>query len=198
MPSRRSLYHVKYDPDNIEEALEQWAFYKFDEPARQSIVSQLVNQSQHQTQFVFIKHRPIYKTKWLFIRHWFISINDKEWHPGNPELNIFTESEGANDDQNSVTVEIMEFCNHCVYWYFKTKFDADRAFNIICSNCELQLGYFWENFAIWATIISLILFILLKSFIFILIMLSVLFFLSFLIQKHEQIYMRRCPHVIPF
>lgn len=197
-----SIYLEKYSKTAIESALQSWTNYG--EPEIQSIISKLENPLQNDTHFILIKHRPIFKNNLLLLRHWFVSINDLEWHPGNPKTDIFIPKkdesqlkflEYNNDGDDTKIVEIREYCNFCVNNFFRAKFAKDCYFNIFWANCECILDYFWETLIIWIAFLLLLIFILTRAILFIILTICAIFSIGLLNCAHNQVTLTFCPHI---
>lgn len=191
----------KYTKEKIDEALKEWTEYSEKEPALHSIESRLINKSSaDQTNIIIYRKYPINNIL-RFPNHYYLTINDKIWHPGyGDDDNIFqTEISNENDIYHNSVIEIKEKCNYCAYWELYNNFEGDRHFNIMVNNCQVIMGMFAETICIIVIIVSLItttftgyyVTMLIAIFVFL-----VLFVFSILTYRREKVSFSVCRHII--
>lgn len=192
----------KYTDEKITAALTQWADDSKNEPAKNSIESRLLNNSSiAQTNILIYRKYPLYE-KFTFPSHYYMTIDDKIWHPGyGDDMNIFqTETTQTNDSNNrNSIIEIKEKCNYCVYWELYKNFQSDRHFNIMTNNCQVIMGMFAETICILIISISLIASVITGYYVFLLIVLFfffVLFIFSFATHCTDKFSFSTCSHII--
>lgn len=182
----------KYSDAAVQNALDPWISFHKTEPGIHSIESRFDNSDQQNTEFLLVKHRPVHFLNMNFLRHWFISVNGRDWHPGTHEVSdIFIKS----SDEYSILVEVKELCKFCTYLYFIELFEHDKYFNIFTSNCELIVGYYWETTSLFLATCCLFLFLITHSFLFLIVCFSLLFSLTFLLIRKKNVTITKCKHV---
>lgn len=190
----------KYTDEKIKNALEQWSDDSKIEPLLDSIESRLLNNSSaSKTNILIYRKYPLYE-KFSFPSHYYMTIDDKIWHPGyGDDMNIFQkETPQDNSNNRNSIIEIIEKCNYCVYWELYRNFQSDKHFNIMANNCQVIMGMFAETICIAIITISLVASALTGHFIFILIVLFfflVLFFFSFATHCTNKFTISTCPHI---
>lgn len=193
----------KYTNEKIEKALSQWKDSSKNEPKLKSIESRLINRkNSNDTNIVIYRKYSIYKNI-TFPNHYYLTINDKIWHPGfGDDANIFQSSTSNNVEESNTysIIEIKEKCNYCVYWELYRNFLSDRNFNVAINNCQIIIGVFAETICIIIICISTIIAALSGHYIFLLICLyfvMVLFVFSFSTYRTNSYKFSTCPHIIP-
>lgn len=193
----------KYTDEKIKDALAQWVDYSKDEPKEFSIESRIMNKSSiSRTNIIIYRKYPLYE-RFTFPSHYYMTIDDKVWHPGyGDDMNIFLAETSTNDESNSRNsiIEIKEKCNYCVYWELYRNFQADKHFNIMVNNCQVIMGMFAETICILIIFISLLTSVITGYYIFIVLSLflfCVLFIFSFSSHCTEKFTFSTCPHIIP-
>lgn len=191
----------KYTDEKVKEALSTWVEDSKSEPPKESIESRLMNnKSMANTNIIIYRKYPLYE-KFTFPSHYYMTINEKIWHPGyGDDMNIFrTEASGDNPSRNGI-IEIKEKCNYCVYWELYRNFQADKNFNIMVNNCQVIMGMFAETICIFIIFVSLLASAITGYYIFLMV---VLFFflvlLVFSLSTHctDKYTFSTCPHIVP-
>ena len=191
----------KYTEEKVNDALSTWVAYSKTEPQKESIESRLINNKKPSiTNIIIYRKYPLYE-KFSFPSHYYMTINDKIWHPGyGDDMNIFqTETSGDNPCRNGI-IEIKEKCNYCVYWELYRNFQSDKNFNIMLNNCQVIMGMFAETVCIFIIIISLMTSAITGYYIFLVIMLFFFFVLlifSFSTHCTDKFTFSTCPHISP-
>lgn len=191
----------KYTDDKVAEALSQWENYAKNEPQEHSIESRLLNNTNNkQTNIIIYRKYPLYE-KFTFPSHYYMTIDDKIWHPGyGDDLNIF-QVETANDNINRYSIiEIKEKCNYCVYWELYRNFQADKHFNIMINNCQVIMGMFAETICLFIIIFAIVMAALTGYFVLLIIALFFFFVLlifSFFTHCTDKFMFSTCKHIIP-
>lgn len=192
----------KYTDEKVKEALKPWVNSSNNEPQKYSIKSRLINNSTtKETNIVIYRKYPIFYT-FTFPSHYYMSIDEKIWHPGyGDDMNIFQKETTSvvGSDRYSI-IEIMEKCNYCVYWELYRNFQSDKHFNIMTNNCQVIMGMFAETVCLVIIFTSIIaaaitgyLMFLLIAFFFLLVI--VLFtFSTYCTDRYKY---STCIHVIP-
>lgn len=189
----------KYTDEKIEKALAQWVDDSKYEPQLHSIESRLLNNSSvTRTNIIIYRKYPLYE-KFTFPSHYYMTIDEKIWHPGyGDDMNIFQKETSSDDNSRHSIIEIKEKCNYCVYWELYRNFDADKHFNLMANNCQVVMGMFAETICLLIILVSLILSCLTGCYIFLLIMLFfffVLFIFSFFTHCTNKFAYSTCPHI---
>ncbi|WBR61424.1 baculoviridae AC81 [Drosophila suzukii associated hytrosavirus 1] len=191
----------KYTDEKIEAALSQWVDDSKQEPDEHSIESRLMNNSSvKHTNIIIYRKYPLYQT-FTFPSHYYMTIDEKIWHPGYGEdLNIFQTKTDDDDSDSHGIIEIKEKCNYCVYWELYRNFQADKHFNIMANNCQVIMGMFAETICLLIITISIITSAITGYYIFLIVALFfffVLFVFSFATHCREKFVFSTCPHIIP-
>lgn len=190
----------KYTDEKITNALSQWVNFSKHEPLQHSIESRLMNNAAHVTNIIIYRKYPLYE-KFTFPSHYYMTINDKIWHPGfGDDMNIFQERTDTNGNDKHGIIEIKEKCNYCVYWELYRNFQSDKNFNIMVNNCQVIMGMFAETICILIILITLITGAITGYYVFLII--SLFFFLVLLMfsmatHRKEKFTFSTCPHIIP-
>ena len=190
----------KYTPDKIDAALLQWVDDSKNEPKKYSLESRLItNSSMTKTNMIIYRKYPLYE-KFSFPSHYYMTIDDKIWHPGyGDDMNIFQSDSVNGNDRNSI-IEIIEKCNYCVYWELYWNFQSDKNFNIMSNNCQVIMGMFTETICILVIIVSVISSALTGHYVFLIIFLFafvVLFMFSLSTNCYDKFTFSTCPHISP-
>lgn len=195
----------KYTEEKINLALAKWVAYSKNEPANFSIESRLMSPrstSLRQTSIFVYRKYPLY-TKLTFPSHYYLTIDDKIWHPGfADDLNIFqTETSPTEEERSNYSIiEIKEKCNYCSYWEMHRNFEADKHFNLMANNCQVVVGMFAETICIILLSVALIASVITGYYLFLifaLFLFFVLFFFSFATHCTDKVPFSTCPHIIP-
>lgn len=184
----------RYSEENVKRALRKWYGHGVMPPPREaSIDSRLVNGSAN-TSVVLYKRRALFEFL-QFPNHYYISVDGKVWHPGDPsEKEIF-----INEDSSKWHVmRAHEMCFHCTYHFFLELFERDTKFNLVTNNCQNVVGHVFETSVLILYHLSLIMFLVTAQFIFFVFGMMALTLLVFhqlmvtAIRELEYIY---CPHI---
>lgn len=191
----------KYTEEKIAQALSPWVDDSKNEPALHSIESRLLNNSSiTKTNIIIYRKYPLYE-KFTFPSHYYMTIDDKIWHPGyGDDMNIFQMETSSNDFSRHSIIEIKEKCNYCTYWELYGNFEADKHFNIMANNCQVIMGMFAETICLLIIMTSLILSAITGCYLFLVIMsflFFVLFIFSFSTHCTEKFPYSTCPHISP-
>lgn len=192
----------KYTDDKIKTALAKWSEYSKNEPKERSIESRLMkNSTNNQTNILIYRKYPLYE-KFTFPSHYYMTIDDKIWHPGyGDDENIFQqETIAENSNNRNGIIEIKEKCNYCVYWELYKNFQSDRHFNLMSNNCQVIMGMFAETICILIIAISLIATTITGYYVFLLIALFfflVLFIFSLSTHCTQKFRFSTCIHIRP-
>lgn len=189
----------KYTDEKIAEALKPWVEDSKIEPKRYSIESRLMNNSSiTKTNIIIYRKYPLYE-RFTFPSHYYMTIDDKIWHPGyGDDPNIFQTETSSKDHSRHSIIEIKEKCNYCVYWELYRNFQADKHFNIMANNCQVIMGMFAETICILIIFISLLTSAITGCYLFLLIVLflvCVLFFFSFATHCTDKFVFSTCQHI---
>ncbi|ACD03567.1 Ac81-like protein [Musca domestica salivary gland hypertrophy virus] len=201
MSSSNVLDH-KYTEEKVKAALEEWADDAKKEPKLCSIESRLMNNSNvTKTNIIIYRKYPLYE-RFTFPSHYYMTIDDKIWHPGyGDDMNIFqTKTPGSDEGLRHGIIEMKEKCNYCVYWELYRNFQSDRNFNIMVNNCQVIMGMFAETICILIIIVAVVsgaitghyAFMLLFIFLF-----CVLLIFSSTTHCRDKYTFSTCPHIKP-
>lgn len=191
----------KYTHEKVKEALADWAEDANNEPVKHSIESRLMNlKSSKQTNILIYRKYPLYE-KFTFPSHYYMTINEKIWHPGfGDDPNIYqVETMSENNSKHSI-IEIKEKCNYCVYWELYRNFQSDSNFNIMTNNCQVVMGMFAETICIFIILFCVItaamtgyyMFLIMALFVF-----CVLIIFTFATHCTDKYNYSTCVHIIP-
>lgn len=191
----------KYTSEKIENALAQWVDDSKIEPEKYSIESRLLNNSSIiKTNIIIYRKYPLYE-KFTFPSHYYMTIDEKIWHPGyGDDMNIFQTETSSDDRSRHSIIEIKEKCNYCTYWELYRNFEADKHFNIMANNCQVIMGMFAETICILIIVVCLIMSALTGYFVFIIVMIFffiVLFIFSIFTHCTDKFVYSTCPHISP-
>lgn len=176
----------------MEIALQQWKPASYNEPDIKSITSRLVNHEMCKTNLILVKHQFVKHLP--FLRHFFIQIGENIWHPGQAGADVYFERISYHD-LDATTVNTLELCDYCTYYYFKDKFINDAKFFLLTRNCEIIIGHFEETFLCYI-LLSLLVYSSLFGIgvITLVIILGILLFFMIVPIQSGVIY-KTCPHI---
>lgn len=191
----------KYTDEKIEEALSRWAADSKNEPSERSIESRLMTSVlPSKTNIIIYRKYPLYD-KFTFPSHYYMTIDEKIWHPGyGDDMNIYQTATSSEFTNHPSIIEIKEKCNYCVYWELYRNFQSDKHFNIMSNNCQVIMGMFAETICIIIILISLIVGALTGLYVFLVVSLFFFFvLLIFSITTHctDKFTYSICPHIMP-
>lgn len=190
----------KYTDEKIKAALEQWAGDAENEPRLYSIESRLMNNSNvTKTNIVIYRKYPLYE-RFTFPSHYYMTIDDKIWHPGYGDDPEIFQAKTSDDNSRHGIIEIIEKCNYCVYWELFRNFQSDRNFNIMVNNCQVIMGMFAETICILIMVMATISAAITGHFIFLLIFIFCFFVLlifSSATHYRDRYPFSTCPHIKP-
>lgn len=191
----------KYTPEKIADALAQWVNDSKNEPQEHSIESRLLNNmSQKKTNIIIYRKYPLFDC-FTFPSHYYMTIDDKIWHPGyGDDMNIFLNETTQSDNNRNSIIEIKEKCNYCVYWELYRNFQSDKDFNIMANNCQVIMGMFTETICLIIIILCLTTGALTGHYIFLLVSIFLfvtLFIFSLTTHCTDRFPFSTCPHIIP-
>lgn len=186
---------VKYTDEKVTNALEQWKPWGIaPAPAFRSINSRMISKDANTT-FLMKKKYFILPFN-SFPNHYYLSFDDKVWHPGNLSNDeIFTTETSECCNQ---LVSVIEKCYHCTYHHMRELFFRDKKFNIFTNNCQNILGQQFETCAIFIYHMSLIINIITGSTILFaigILTLTVLIIYEHSLYRTKQIAYNVCPHI---
>lgn len=185
-------HRPRYSDDNIKQALEFIKKPYGGEPLLNSFQSILDGNINQDTKIIKFNYSPLDSTFFGFLTHWFIQIDNQEWHPGNKENVLFVP---VSDRSLYQTQEIVEMCNYCAYNFFFEKMRADSAFNMYYRNCEIILNRYMETTLMYIMLFFLILFV--TTWYLIWVVLFVIFYTLIVYINHDtcETTWRQCPHI---
>lgn len=190
----------KYTDEKVQEALQQWQKDSKHEPEKHSIESRLINiSSVKDTNIIIYRKYPLLH-HFTFPSHYYMTINDRIWHPGyGDDMNIYQSETSSEDNSRHGIIEIKEKCNYCVYWELYNNFQADKHFNIMANNCQVIMGMFAETICLLIITVSIIAGAITGYYIFLIVALFfffVLFVFSYATHRTEKFTFSTCPHII--
>lgn len=154
------------------------------------ILSQLYENIPNKN-FIMVKSYPI--TNWPFLRHWFLSFRELEWHPGTPNNPVYVQKDYY---ERGEIEKIYELCDMCANCFLEAKIEQDKHFFLPFFNCDTMVGNRMETTLIFSIIIFFMFSIILPSVIlFVMFLVSVMSLLSvnkFLCRKPEYMH---CEHI---
>lgn len=141
--------------------------------------------------FIMVKSYPI--ANWPFLRHWFLSFRDLEWHPGTPNNPVYVQKDYYECGEIE---KIYELCDKCANCFLAAKIEQDKHFFLPFFNCDTMVGNRMETTLIFSIVIFFMFSIILPSIIlFVMFLVSVMSLLSvnkFLCRKPEYMH---CDHI---
>lgn len=148
---------TKYDPENVDAALRKVIpMTIYVAPLHSSIVS-LLKLQNNERMSLFIVHRRSKVFNFLIVpSHYYCTIGDYEWHPGNyedPEILL------PMSFKNENIAAIEEVCFFCAERRLRSFFERDKTFNFFVNNCQRITGHMTETFIIYFYHAFLIIFI---------------------------------------
>lgn len=190
----------KYTRENVDKALARWEYARDLEPRLNSIKSRMHISEENtdlrpiRTSFVFTKKVSLLPLLGI-MGHYFVSIDDRVWHPGHNWTDTIFED---YDIENSQTVCVEEMCHFCLYRTMDNMFFKDRQFNIMFNNCQIVTGYIWETVLSIFYLLLLVMAIITGHVIFLIItflIVIVLIVYNLIISTSSIITFAWCPHI---
>lgn len=181
----------RYSNENIKKALD-FIDYKDEEPLINIFLSIFDGSQSGETKILKINFSPLDSKLFGFLTHWFIQIENKEWHPGNKEDVLFVT---ACDSCNYQTSEILELCNYCAYNFLYEKMTADTNFNMFYQNCEIILNRYLETCLVYIICLFLLLFITTMCLIWLILFLIFYVLIIFVNYDTYKPKLRQCKHI---
>lgn len=193
---------IKYSKEAMDDALFPWEYAKNLVPAVGTVKSR-INTSQTEYNNQPVRTSIIIDKKYALIgflglpNHYFISVDDKIWHPGfSKTKDIFLASNSVTNRARIITSS--EICHYCTYHYMNALFKMDRKFNIFINNCQVILGHIVESTIIINYHIFLVAAMATGDVIYLMCSISlfvVAIIHNFIDQSPLNLPMRHCPHI---
>lgn len=178
----------KYTQKAIDQALHDYISYKDSIPALSSIKSKFLNPNATTSFFIYKKYN-LYDYKFL-PSHFYIIVDGKVYHPGNPSEPILVDYE----EKKATVFKVEEKCKYCTYHTMNDLFQRDKKFNIFTNNCQIILGNYLSTSLLWIGTTFLLLYVIIGYLSFFYIGSSIML-LSMLYDKMHVRDESFCPHI---
>lgn len=153
------------------------------------------HQSDTNTTIFLLKSVPV--IKYFFFRHYYLEFDLIEWHPGNPDGQIYNKKDFLFDSftENPDLHSIRELCNKCAYKFMYRNFLFDKKFHFIWKNCQILFNDVTQTLLFLTLTFTLAFGIFFRSMECLLFGLIFLFSILFYPKHLNRIELKQCQHI---